>query len=204
MALSHSGVSRMRTLMIAGCGAVLLVAACRTRDAVPSKGTRPASYALGRTPTPQEIAVLDIDVNPSGAGLPPGQGTAATGAVVFASKCAACHGPKGEGIEKNPKLIGVEPSAGFTFANDVKATKTIGNYWPYPTTLYDYIRRAMPLTAPGSLTPDEIYGVVAYLLAGNGIVSAGKVMDAKSLPAVKMPAQARFVRDDRKGGVGFR
>jgi mono/diheme cytochrome c family protein len=193
----------MRTLTLVLLSTVLAVG-CRARDTVPTKGSRPKQYNLGHTATPQDVASIDIDVNPTGAGLPAGQGTAATGATVYASKCAACHGPHGEGIDKNPKLIGNQPPAGFTFANDVKAPKTIGNYWPYATTLYDYIHRAMPLNAPGSLTPDEIYSVVAYLLAENGVVPATTVIDAKSLPQVKMPAQPHFVKDNRSGGEGFK
>ncbi len=183
---------------------VLLAGACEARDASPAKSKRPDRFGIGRAATPQEIAAIDIDVNPAGAGLPEGQGTAATGALVYASKCAACHGPHGEGIDKNPKLIGKDPPAGFAFANDVKATKTIGNYWPYATTLYDYVHRAMPLTAPGSLTPDEIYGVVAFILSENGIAPATTVINKTSLPKVKMPAQSHFVTDNRKGGVEFK
>ena len=181
-----------------------MAAACETRDAAPRKPSRPARYGLGHAPSAQEIAVIDIDVNAAGAGLPAGQGTAATGALVFATKCAACHGPHGEGIDKNPKLIGRDPPPGFVFATDAKAPKTIGNYWPYATTLYDYIHRAMPLNAPGSLTPDEVYGLTAFLLSENGIVPAGTVVDRTSLPKVKMPAQSRFVTDNRKGGAEFR
>ena len=147
---------------------------------------------------------MNQDVNPAGTGLPPGQGTAVTGAVVYAQKCAACHGPHGEGIDKNPRLIGREPPPGFAFAGDVKAVKTIGNYWPYATTLYDYIHRAMPFAAPGSLTPDETYGVVAFLLSENGIIPAATVIDARSLPTIKMPARAHFVADNREGGATFR
>ena len=171
---------------------------------VPSHETRPARYAIGRTPTAEEIAAVDIDANPSGAGLPAGHGTAETGKVTFAQKCSVCHGPKGEGIEKNPKLIGKDGPNGFDFSADFKVAKTIGNYWPYATTLYDYIHRTMPLNAPGSLTPDEVYGLAAFLLSENGIITANYVIDAKSLPAVKMPAQSRFVRDDRQGGTIFR
>jgi cytochrome c len=181
-----------------------LLGACEARDVIPGKPVRPKRFEIGRTPSAAEIAAVDIDANPAGVGLPPGQGTAATGAVVFASKCAACHGPHGEGIDKTPRLIGTDPPAGTVFANDVKLPKTVGNYWPYATTLYDYIHRTMPLSAPGSLTPDEIYGVVAYLLTENSIIPANMVIDAKSLPAVKMPASAHFVKDNRTGGAGFK
>ncbi|HEX9485133.1 MAG TPA: cytochrome c [Gemmatimonadaceae bacterium] len=191
------GVVRLVPLLV-------LVVACERRTFGGSTSQRPDRYELGRAATQAEVAAIDIDVNPTGASLPPGRGTPATGAVVYAAKCAACHGPHGEGIEKNPKLISKEPRAGFVFAGDVKAPKTIGNYWPYATTLFDYIRRTMPLNAPGSLTTDEIYGLVGYLLAENGIVAKDATMDAKSLPAVKMPAKEHFVRDNRTGGATFR
>lgn len=185
--------------------ATLLLAACTLQDGTGgSQNERPSSYGLGTPATPAQIAAIDIDVNPTGAGLPAGEGNATTGAVVYAQKCAVCHGPKGEGIEKNPKLVGREPPSGFVFATDYKAPKTIGNYWAYSTTLYDYIHRTMPLSAPGSLTPTELYGVVAFLLAENKIISPAQTMDAKSLPAVKMPAQSHLVPDNRTGGRTFR
>ena len=165
---------------------------------------KPAGYGLGHTPSAAEIAALNIDVNPAGVGLPPGRGTVAEGEATYAIKCAACHGPNGEGIAPNPKLIGTDPPAGFAFASDAKVAKTIGNYWPYSTTLYDYLHRTMPLTAPGSLTPDEIYGLVAFLLNRNGIVPATIVVDAKSLPGIVMPARRYFVPDNRTGGATFR
>ena len=102
-----------------------------------------------------------------------------------------------------PKLIGREPREGFPFGEDLKYVKTVGNYWPYATTLYDYMHRAMPLNAPGSLTPNELYALTAFLLAENEIIAKNTVMDATTLPTVKMPARDRFVRDDRTGGPSF-
>lgn len=174
-----------------------------SRGAVQPVPAHPARFALGRAANPDEVAAWDLDVNPTGAGLPAGRGTAATGAAVYAAKCASCHGANGEGIAPNPKLVGREPRT-FAFADSVGYVKTVGNYWPYATTLYDYIRRAMPQTAPGSLTADETYGVIAWLLVQNEIVPAEQVIDATSLPNVIMPSRDRFVRDDRKGGPGFR
>jgi S-disulfanyl-L-cysteine oxidoreductase SoxD len=164
----------------------------------------PAQLGLGRPATDADIAPIDIDVNPAGAGLPAGQGTYPEGAQVYAAKCAACHGPHGEGIGSYPKLIGVDPQQDFSFGRDPKIPKTIGNYWPYATTIYDYVHRAMPLPAPGSLTPDETYALVEFLLAENGIVPQTAVMDAQTLPKVQMPARSHFVLDDRKGGHNFR
>ena len=172
----------------------------RPQEVQPTPVT-PARFAgIGRAATPAEIRAWDIDANPSGAGLPAGRGTVAEGARVYATQCAACHGARGEGIAPFPKLIGRDPQ-GFTFGRDPKLVKTVGNYWPYATTLFDYVNRAMPFTAPGTLTPDQVYGVVAWLLAENGIVPRTAVMDARTLPAVRMPARDRFVKDDRRGGA---
>ena len=169
-----------------------------------SRPDLPARFEFGQPATPAQLAALDIDANPLGAGLPAGRGTYAQGAATYAQKCASCHGAKGEGMAPNPQLIGAEPRDSFPFGKDPKIPKTIGNYWPYATTLYDYIHRAMPLTAPGSLQSDEVYGLVAYLLAENGVVPKTTVVDAASLPKIVMPARRHFVPDDRKGGPVFR
>jgi cytochrome c len=124
--------------------------------------------------------------------------------MVFGAKCASCHGVRGEGMPPNPRLVGREPREGFPFGRDGKYVKTIGNYWPYATTLFDYVRRAMPLTAPGSLTNDEVYAVTAWLLAQNEVIRGDAVLDAAALRDVKMPARDRFVPDDRKGGAEVR
>jgi mono/diheme cytochrome c family protein len=187
---------RIRRVLI-GC-AVLSGAATR------SEGQTVPRYGVGRPATRAEIAAWDIDVNPAGAGLPAGRGTAADGARVFAAKCAVCHGANGEGLATGPALVGREPREGFPFGQSLKYTRTVGNYWPYATTLYDYINRAMPATAPGSLTADEIYGVVAWILSRNEIIDSTAVMDAASLPRVRMPARDRFVPDDRRPGARFR
>lgn len=188
----------------------LALSACTTKKAEdssstpPAQANRPASYGLGRPATAEQVAAIDIDANPAGRGLPPGEGTAAAGSAIFAQKCAFCHGPHGEGQGPYPPLIGRTPPPGFTFATDFKAPKTIGNYWPYSTTVYDYVHRAMPFNAPGSLTPNETYSLVAYLLSENGVIPATAVMNAKTLPTVKMPARSHFVPDNRTGGAVFR
>jgi S-disulfanyl-L-cysteine oxidoreductase SoxD len=197
-------VSRRLTL-----GLVLLsAAACgrgRPAEGVrPDTGGQPARYGVGRPATQADIAPRDIDVGPDGAGLPPGSGTWARGAEVYAAKCASCHGPKGEGVAPAyPRIVGREPREGFPFGRDLKYAKTVGNYWPYATTIFDYVRRAMPQQAPGSLTDDETYALVAWLLAENEVVAKDAVIDARTLPQVRMPARDRFVRDDR-GGATFR
>lgn len=183
---------------------LMLAAACAP-GAQPQveKSSGQQRYGLGQAATAAQIAAFDIDVTPDGRGLPAGRGTAVEGAEVYAAKCALCHGANGEGLGTFPPLIGREPRD-FAFGRDAKLVKTVGNYWPYATTLFDYIRRAMPLMAPGSLTNDEVYSLAAYLLAKNEIITEGAVMDAKSLPQVKMPARERFVPDNRKGGKEFR
>lgn len=148
-------------------------------------------YGVGRPATQEEIRAWDIDVNSVGEGLPPGQGTVKQGAQVFASKCAMCHGPTGIEGPKD-KLVG-----GHNTLMTAKPLKTIGSYWPYATTLYDYVHRAMPFTAPQSLTPDETYSVVAWLLFQNKIIPEDTVIDAKTLPTIRMPNRDGFVRDPR-------
>lgn len=159
---------------------------------------------IGRAATAEEIRVWNIDANAEGIGLPPGRGTYARGAALFAERCTMCHGVHGEGIPPYPRLIGSEPRDSFPFGRDAKYVKTIGNYWPYATTVFDYVNRAMPLTAPGSLRPDDVYSVVAFLLAENAVIDRNTVIDARTLPKVRMPARDRFVRDDRTGGAVFR
>ncbi len=157
----------------------------------------PEKFALGRAATAEEIAAWDIDVDAEGRGLPPGKGTPAEGAVLFAQQCVACHGAKGEGGIA-PKVVGAEPKTGF--GEDWKDHhRTIGNWWPYATTVYDYVHRAMPQYAPGSLTPDQTYALTAFLLEQNGIVGADFIADATSLPKVKMGTKVTFVPDDRDG-----
>lgn len=168
----------------------------------------PTRFGLGRPASPAEVAAWDTDANSNGVGLPGGRGTHAQGAAIYAAKCALCHGANGEGLGTGaaayPRLIGREPREGFPFAQDLKHVKTIGNYWPYATTVYDYIRGAMPLTAPGSLTPDEVYSLTAYLLAENEVIPRTAVIDARTLPQVRMPARDRFVLDDRTNGAAFK
>jgi cytochrome c len=148
----------------------------------------PARLNIGRAATPEDIRRIDIDAMPDGRGLPPGKGTVAEGAAVYATKCQSCHGANGQG-GKFDRLVGLEPGV-----------KTVGSYWPYATTLYDYTARSMPFLQPGTLTPNEVYSVVAYLLHLNQIVPETAVMDSATLPKVRMPARDKFVRDDRKGG----
>ena len=204
----HSRRSCLTLLAVAAS----LTVACGRREgsdaqALPAVGHArrpPAQLELGHPPTAEQVDAIDIDANPAGVGLPPGQGTYAEGAAIFAQKCSFCHGPKGEGIGPYPRLVGAEPKQGFPFGRDPKLVKTIGNYWPYATTVYDYVHRAMPFNAPGSLTPNETYSLVAYLLAANEVIPRDAIMNAQALPKVRMPARDRFVLDERRGGQPFR
>jgi mono/diheme cytochrome c family protein len=190
---------RVALVVLLGC---LACAKSEGSNAATSNASRRFA-TIGRDAQPAEVKAWDIDANPTGAGLPAGEGTYDRGTVVYAQQCAVCHGPKGEGILPNTRLVGAEP-ADFSFALDHKKPKTIGNYWPYATTLYDYINRAMPFGAPGTLPPQDVYSVVAYLLAENGIIAKTDVMNAQTLPKVRMPARDRFFADDRKGGAAFK
>jgi S-disulfanyl-L-cysteine oxidoreductase SoxD len=141
---------------------------------------------LGQPISPAEAAQWDISIGPDGVGLPAGSGTPAQGAVVYAQKCAACHGDKGEGGTNN-RLVGGQITGGGP------VVKTVGSYWPYATTLFDFTRRAMPWTAPKSLSDNEVYAVTAYILRLNGIIGDNDVIDAKTLPQVKMPNRDGFI-----------
>ncbi len=146
----------------------------------------PKGPSLGVPVSDAEIAAIDVSIGPDGAGLPPGSGTPKQGAEVYSTKCIACHGPEGaNGV--NDRLVGGQGT--LTSATPLK---TIGSYWPYATTVFDYVRRAMPYPAPHSLSDTEAYAVTAYLLHLNGIIGADDVMDAASLPKVKMPNRAGF------------
>ncbi len=152
---------------------------------------RHEKYGLGRPATEAEIQPWNIDISPTGKGLPRGRGTVPQGASIFAAKCSMCHGPTGTEGPRD-RLVGGQG----TLATD-NPMKTIGSYWPYATTLFDYIYRAMPYSTPQSLTPDEVYALVAWLLFRNGVIPEDAVMDAKSLPAVQMPNRKGFVPDPR-------
>lgn len=169
----------MRWLDIIAFGAALLAApAAHTADA-PHFGTPIA---------PSDIAPWDISIAPDGAGLPAGAGTARQGEAVYVAKCQACHGEKGAG-KPNDTLAGGEG----TLTGDKPPLKTVGSYWPYATTLFDYVRRAMPWDHPKSLSDDEVYAVSAYVLYLNGIVRDDDLIDARSLPKIKMPNRDGFI-----------
>jgi cytochrome c len=141
------------------------------------------TYRLGTTPSDAEIKARDTAVSPQGRALPPGRGTAVQGAAVYAQKCVACHGPNGTGTKLHRGLIPL---------GNAKPVKIEGSLVPYPTTVWDFIRRAMPWATPGTLTPDETYAVTAYVLFLNNVVKETDVLDATTLPKVRMPNRDNF------------
>ncbi len=150
-------------------------------------------YGFGRTPTQAEINGWNIAVRGSdGKGSPPGSGSVAQGEEIYDAKCAVCHGDFGEGNGRMPLLAG-----GRGTLTSAQPMQTVGSYWPYAPTLFDYIRRAMPFPAPESLTNDQVYAVTAYVLYLNSIVKHDAVLDAKTLAAIKMPNRNGFVKDPR-------
>ena len=158
--------------------------------AVPLAAQSP-TFGVGRPPTPEEIRALGSAIAPDGEGLPEGSGTVAAGRAVFAAQCSRCHGPNGEG-NVGPVLAGGQGTLATA-----RPLKTIGSYWPYATTLWDYINRAMPFDQPGLLKPPEVYAAVAYLLNLNGIIREDQVIDATSLPKIVMPNRNGFIPDPR-------
>ena len=170
-------------------GAVAVIAVLAVSASVSQAG----KYNLGRQALPEEVAAWDIDVRPDGQGLPKGQGKVSDGEKVYAEQCAACHGDFGEGIDRWPVLVG---GKGTLASQD--PVKTIGSYWPYASTVYDYIRRAMPFGNAQSLTPDQVYALTAYLLYMNEVITDDSfVLSDKNFASVKMPNAENFTKDPR-------
>jgi mono/diheme cytochrome c family protein len=151
----------------------------------------PGYKNVGRTPTKQEIEAWDISVGPDGKGLPEGHGTAKEGAPIFAAKCAVCHGAEGEGGKIGPRVVG--GIADTETLTTLKPVRTVGGYWPYATSVWDFIRRAMPRDQSGTLTPNEVYSLTAFILAKSKIIQEDDVLDQKTLPKVQMPNRNGFV-----------
>ncbi len=172
-----------RELCIAAFAVVALACATSAQAQVP--------YGIGRAATPAEIAGWNIDIDRYGNNLPPGSGSVGHGREVFNQQCAACHGAKGEG-GVGDRLVGGQ---GTLATPD--PVKTVGSYWPYAPTLFDYIRRAMPQNAPQSLSNDDVYAVSAYIHHLNGLLPAEATLDAGTLSAIKMPNREMFVGDSR-------
>jgi len=166
---------------------VLIAAAQAFRPALAQSPT----FGVGRAPTSEELKAIDIDVLPDGRGLPPGRGTARAGRETYTSRCVTCHGPTGR---EGPQDI---LAGGQGSLNTSTPLKTVGSYWPFATTLWDYLRRAMPFDHPGTLTTDQVYATTAFVLFLNGIVGEDDVLDEMTLPRVKMPNRDGFVGDPR-------
>lgn len=177
------GAFKMRCLLKL-LASILAFAACSAALA-----QTPTYKNVGRTPTQDEIKAWDIAVGPTGRELPPGSGTSKEGATIFAQKCARCHGETGEGSTLGRALVG-----GQGTLTSLHPVRTVGSYWPFATTLWDYINRAMPPLQGGSLAPNEVYSLTAFVLYRNGIVKEeDDVLDAKTLPKVQMPNRNGFV-----------
>jgi hypothetical protein len=145
------------------------------------------SPGLGVEISPEDLAPWDISIETDGSGLPPGSGDVSTGEAVYAVQCLACHGEKGSG-QPNDRLVG-----GHGTLSDINQVRTIGSFWPYASTVFDYIRRSMPFTTPQSLTDDQVYALTAYILYLNGIIDKDEVMDARTLAEVQMPNSDGFI-----------
>ena len=179
---------RRTTVLLVAIACVVLMSSLAAR-------TQSPTYGLGHTPTAEELKAVDIEIMPDGRGLPPGSGTAAAGKEVYANRCATCHGPTGvEGPQE--VLVGGRGTLSVK-GREGRPVKTVGSYWPYATTLWDHIRRAMPFDHPGTLRVDDVYSSTAYLLFLNGIVAEGDVLNQTTLPQVKMPNREGFVSDPR-------
>ena len=147
------------------------------------------TYGVGRTPNAEEIRAWDISIGPEGKELPPGSGTAKEGAKLYAQLCASCHGPTGTEGTSAPRLVGGKG----TLTDPLAPVKTVGSFWPFATSIWDYINRAMPRNKPGSLKPDEVFALTAFLLFKNDIIAESDVLDAKSLPKIQMPNRNGFI-----------
>jgi cytochrome c len=165
---------------------LIFVLACQA-----ARAQTPSYTGVGRAPTKEEIQSLAISAGPDGKGLPPGQGTAKEGAPIYAAKCAVCHGANAEGAKIGPRLTGGQPE--IDSLKTLQPVRTVGGYWPYAPSVWDYINRAMPRNNAGTLTANEVYALTAFILSKSNIVKEDDVMDAKTLPKVQMPNRNGFV-----------
>lgn len=187
-----AGTTAFRTTT--GTALLLLLWLAGPAGAAPDPQNGPGAYGFGTPAAPEQVAARDIDVGPDGEGLPPGSGTAAEGEAVYQARCQTCHGPDLQGVSSTG---GVPLVGGRGTLDDPEPKKTVESYWPYATTLYDYVRRAMPFDQPGSLSDEEVYAVVAYILSRADVIGRGREMNARTLPEVRMPNRDGFVPDDR-------
>ena len=189
----------IRWVDILRAGAATAAASILTLGLVHAQGY-PNTFQFGQPATEQDIAAIAIAIPTDGKGLPPGRGDYARGKQVYETACAACHGADLMGVANIPNMptgASLRLIGGRGTLTSPKAVATVESYWPYATTLFDYIRRAMPFTAPGSLSADEIYAVCAYILAEAKIIDKATVLDAQTLPRVEMPNRNGFIPDPR-------
>lgn len=184
--------------------AAILAATCQAALSEPV-----GRFGIGKPASPAEIAAWDIDIRADGVGLPPGRGSVHDGKALYADHCAACHGERGQGAPAGS--LGARQAAPFEplvggagTLGTARPVKTVGSFWPYATTLFDFVNRAMPFNAPQSLSPDQVYAVSAYVLYLNGLVAEDAVLDAASLPKVRMPNRNGFTTDPRPDVVPAR
>lgn len=170
------------------CFYKLLVVFAALTAAAAAWAQAPNYKNVGRAPTTDEIQAWDRAVGPAGKELPAGSGTAKEGAEIFADKCAVCHGPSGEGSQMAPRLVG-----GKGTLKTPQPVLTVGSYWAFATTIFDFINKAMPRGQEGSLKPDQVYALTAYLLYKNEIIKETDIIDAKTLPAIQMPNRDGFI-----------
>ena len=174
---------------------ITLLALAATLLAVVPASAESKKFGLGREATVNEVKAWDIDVRPDGQGLPVGKGSVEEGEAVFAEQCASCHGDFAEGVDRWPVLAG-----GMGSITTEDPVKTVGSYWPYLSTAYDYIYRAMPFGNAQSLEPDQMYGIIAYILNMSGIVPDDFVLSNENFTSVRMPNEANFFDDPRPDG----
>ncbi len=172
--------------------AAVLCSVCTVPLSAGQDRARASSYGIGSPAAGADLAAADLTVFADGRGLSVGRGTAREGHAIYAARCAACHGPRGEGTSNFPQLVG-----GIGTLKTDTPVLTVGSYWPYATTVWDYIRRAMPYQEPGTLTPSDVYAVTAYVLYVNGIIAEDAVLDQRTLPLVRMPNRDGFIADQR-------
>ena len=174
---------RFSKLLAAGIALLATAAAAQT--------PMPAYKGIGSPAAKQEIQAADISISPEGKGLPPGSGSSKEGAAIYAEKCAVCHGSEGQGGKIGPRVVG--GIADTETLTTLKPVRSVGGYWPYATSVWDFIRRAMPRGQSGTLTPNEVYALTAFILFKSKIIQEGDVLDAKTLPKVQMPNRNGFV-----------
>jgi cytochrome c len=194
--MSSSGSAAFRAVVLAAAAAFAVAGTAAAQEKTlphqPGITLAPQPFGIGRPVTADELKGWDIAVRPDGHGLPPGKGSVKEGEALFQERCAACHGEFGEGKDRWPALIG---GSGKLTDDDPK--KGVGNYWPFATTLFDYIRRAMPFGNAQSLTDDEVYAITAYVLHLNDVLKEDAVLDRDSLVKIRLPNADNFVPDPR-------